>query len=341
MSDWSTSRYAAHPSTPNVRSDLAPGSYGGYDGHGDSFKQKITAEDIPGKNQYGQRNTLFDPNARTFESESFHAYQIRPQGRGYSELGANATANLFDRANTAHDPAYGQVSLPETEQTSDRSKLHQARQNRYPEKQSCFCGKDDNEFMVKCADFRHEFRFLGPVAAHIECVMGNLPTADDIEEAEWYCQACTNFNNTDPLGRARDASAQDEKVLPNHPLAGQVIIRRQSLQSRPQKRGSAIPKESSRGKWSEDEEEACIRIMTQVKTSNYEGTIDELWIEISRQMNLLGFSRTSAAVKNMWNRQLRYKSRFDERARKKPHASESHAVPSIIQHCVCLRLLLQ
>lgn len=63
----------------------------------------------------------------------------------------------------------------------------------------------------------------------------------------------------------------------------------------------------------------CIRIMKKVKNSGKCNRIDELWGEVSKQMeHEYGIMRSAAGVKNAWNRNLRAKSRFDERAVPKP-----------------------
>lgn len=62
--------------------------------------------------------------------------------------------------------------------------------------------------------------------------------------------------------------------------------------------------------------------MKVTKTSQYRGTIEDLWHIISNAMRAEGMERSAAAVKNQWNRSLRWKSKFDERARKKPGASK-------------------
>ncbi len=59
--------------------------------------------------------------------------------------------------------------------------------------------------------------------------------------------------------------------------------------------------------------------MKKVKNSGICSRIDELWGEVSKKMEQdYGVIRSAAGVKNAWNRNLRAKSRFDERANPKP-----------------------
>jgi len=59
--------------------------------------------------------------------------------------------------------------------------------------------------------------------------------------------------------------------------------------------------------------------MKKVKNSGVCNRIDELWGEVSKRMEQeYGVIRSAAGVKNAWNRNLRAKSRFDERANPKP-----------------------
>lgn len=80
---------------------------------------------------------------------------------------------------------------------------------------------------------------------------------------------------------------------------------------------AGVPKGTA---WKKDEEDACIKLMIEVREAGNCHRIDALWDAVSRRMlSDCGISRSSAAVKNHWNRHLRAKSGYDERRTPKPN----------------------
>lgn len=66
--------------------------------------------------------------------------------------------------------------------------------------------------------------------------------------------------------------------------------------------------------WSKHENDCCIKEMRRALKNDKHALIDELWESISERLQAIhGVDRSPWAVRNQWNRRLRYKSKLDER----------------------------
>lgn len=88
---------------------------------------------------------------------------------------------------------------------------------------------------------------------------------------------------------------------------------------------SSTRKPNGRSAWSAAEDNACIRIMTQlvnarmlVSNRHVHFTVDSMWTRVSDELAKLGFERSASAVKLQWTRRLRAKCGVDERISPNP-----------------------
>lgn len=96
--------------------------------------------------------------------------------------------------------------------------------------------------------------------------------------------------------------------------------RRIAALSQPSKRNAGQGKHTG---WSEVEQLYCMRAMKEVKNSGECQRIDQLWDAIAIKMQARGYERTAGGVKNIWNRFLRERSGFDERANPRPEMMQT------------------
>lgn len=98
--------------------------------------------------------------------------------------------------------------------------------------------------------------------------------------------------------------------------------RKQSFSSSSDYSTSVSPqsKSGTRGAWSAAEDQACIKIMSELKRTrnihNY--SVEKNWEVTSEKMRKMGFERSASAVKMQWTRRLRAESGVDERINPNP-----------------------
>ena len=78
--------------------------------------------------------------------------------------------------------------------------------------------------------------------------------------------------------------------------------------------------------WSDAEENMCITLLRNIKEAGLVSNVQKLWPIVEANMKSQGFDRSASAIKNHWNRHLRAKSGFDERANPRPDALRTGAL---------------
>lgn len=127
----------------------------------------------------------------------------------------------------------------------------------------------------------------------------------------------------DPINKTKPAP----KIIAESRKA--VVAKRNSAQLAAKRAAGARASAAKATAWSENEDRACMKLMPEVKTAGACKRIDDLWEMVSKRLlSDYGFHRSPAAVKNQWNRVLRAKCGFDERATKKPHSLRTGLLPS-------------